>query len=147
MAKSAADGDENDRNRNDGGNASVHPAVQIATLLVASGKFPGHAQALDHLLNTSRGQALLQRMHKADQTTAKENSMDKFETLRDIAKAGGIVAVAKAILDENRSYGISEEEFVELASESAQAEFPSLSKAQAFAKLYRIPRSGGLVIC
>jgi hypothetical protein len=52
MAKAGADGDEDDDDRNDGGGASVHPIVQLATLLVASGKFPGHAQALYHLLNT-----------------------------------------------------------------------------------------------
>jgi hypothetical protein len=141
MAKlDAADGDVTDR-RNDGGNASVHLAVQMATLLVASGKFPGHAQALHHLLNTSRGQALLQRMSKAEAHTGKDHStMDRTAELRDIAKAGGgIIAIAKAITDENRNYGISEQEFVELASESAQAEFPTLSKAQAFAKLYENP--------
>jgi hypothetical protein len=65
--------------------------------------------------------------------------MDRTTELRDIAKAGGIVAVAKAIIDENRNYGISEQEFVELASDIAQAENPSLSKAQAFAKLYENP--------
>ena len=64
--------------------------------------------------------------------------MDTTE-LRDIVKAGGVIAIAKAIIDENRNYGISEQEFVELASESAQAEFPLLSKAQAFAKLYENP--------
>jgi hypothetical protein len=143
MAKAdAANGDVTDRNRNrnDVGNASVHPAVQIATLLVASGKFPGHAQALDHLLNTSRGQALLSRMSKAaDQTGKDYPNMDKIETLRDIAKAGGIVAVAKAIIDENRSYGITEHEFVALATEHAKSAHPELSGAQAFAKLYQIP--------
>jgi hypothetical protein len=143
MAKAdAANGDVTDRNRNrnDVGNASVHPAVQIATLLVASGKFPGHAQALDHLLNTSRGQALLSRMSKAaDQTGKDYPNMDKIETLRDIAKAGGIVAVAKAIIDENRSYGITEHEFVALATEHAKAQHPNLTDAAAFAKLYQIP--------
>jgi hypothetical protein len=42
----------------------------------------------------------------------KDSTMDKTETLRAIAKAGGIIAVAKAIIDENRSYGITEHEFV-----------------------------------
>jgi hypothetical protein len=69
----------------------------------------------------------------------KDSTMDKTETLRAIAKAGGIIAVAKAIVDENRSYGITEHEFVELATEHAKAAHPGLTEAQAFAKLYQIP--------
>ena len=129
-SRDLADGDEIDRD--DGVGASDHHASTVATLLVEAGSFPHRAAALQHLLHKPSGQALLARMHK----TGKELPMDKTETLRAIAKAGGIVAVAKAIIDENRSYGITEQEFVELASESAQAEFPLLSKAQAFAKLY-----------
>src|SRR5258705_9748397 len=36
-----------------------HPVVQAARLLVASGRFGDHGQALDYLLNTATGQALL----------------------------------------------------------------------------------------
>jgi hypothetical protein len=119
-----------------GGGASDHHASKVADLLVEAGSHPDRASALQHLLHKPAGQALLQRMHKAADQTAKETPMGKTETLRAIAKAGGIIAVAKAIIDENRSYGITEHEFVELIGESAQAEFPSLSKAQAFSKLY-----------
>jgi hypothetical protein len=76
---------------------------------------------------------------KSGDQTAKELPMDKTETLRDIAKAGGIIALAKAITDENRSYGITEHEFVELVTEHAKAAHPELTEAQAFAKLYEIP--------
>jgi hypothetical protein len=68
-----------------------------------------------------------------------DSLMDKTETLRGIAKAGGIIAVAKAIVDENRAYGITEHEFVELATEHAKAAHPELTEAQAFAKMYEIP--------
>jgi hypothetical protein len=130
MAKADdADGDENDRNRNDGGNASVHPAVQIATLLVASGKFPGHAQALDHLLNTSRGQALLQRMHK----TEKETSMDNLE---NILKDYGPIKLCKSIVDRGRS-PCGEHELVAALTKAASEQHPQLSPAQAFAELYK----------
>jgi hypothetical protein len=123
--------------RDDSGGVSDHPIAQLAGLLVASGKFSDNAAALHHLLNSPHGNALLARLHKAEAHTGKDHStMDKTETLRDIAKAGGIIAVAKAIIDENRSYGITEHEFVELATESAQAEFPSLSKAAAFSRVY-----------
>ena len=65
--------------------------------------------------------------------------MDRTTELRDIAKAGGIVAVAKAIIDENRSYGITEHEFVALVTEHAKAAHPELTEAAAFAKIYQIP--------
>jgi hypothetical protein len=116
--------------------AATHHASTIADLLIESGRFSDRTAALDHLLNTSRGQALLQRNKAADQTGRESSTMDKTETLRDIAKAGGIVVVSKAIDEENRDYGIAGEKFVEIASESAQTEFfPLLSKAQAFDKL------------
>jgi hypothetical protein len=111
----------------------------VADLLVESGRFPHRTAALDHLLNTTRGQAFLQRMHKAADQTGKVSSMDKTETLRDIAKAGGIIAIAKAITDENRNFGISEHEFVALVTEHAKAQHPDLTEAAAFAKLYQIP--------
>jgi hypothetical protein len=116
-----------------------HRASQIADLLVESGSHPDRSAALDYLMHSSRGAALLHRMSKAEAHTGKESSMDKTETLRDIAKAGGIIAVAKAIIDENRSYGITEHEFVALATEHAKAAHPDLTEAAAFAKLYQIP--------
>jgi hypothetical protein len=119
-----------------GGNASDHHASKVADLLVEAGSFPHRAAALQHLLHKPSGQALLQRMHKADQT-GKESSMDK--TFRDVVKRHGIVAVAKSIVDERRSYGLSEHEFVALATEHAKAQHPELTDAQAFAKMYEIP--------
>jgi hypothetical protein len=112
-----------------------HHASTVADLLVEAGSFPHRAAALQHLLHKPTGQALLQRMHK----TEKELPMDKIEPLRDVVKQRGIVAVAKSIVDENRSYGITEHEFVELATEYAKAQHPELSGSQAFAKLYQIP--------
>jgi hypothetical protein len=79
-------------------------------------------------------------MHKAEAHTGKDLPiMDRTTELRDIAKAGGIIAVAKSIIDENRNYGITEHEFVELATEHAKAAHPDLTDAAAFAKLYQIP--------
>jgi hypothetical protein len=112
-----------------------HHASTVADLLVEAGSFPHRAAALQHLLHKPTGQALLQRMNK----TGKELPVDKIEPLRDVVKQRGIVAVAKSIVDENRSYGISEHEFVELATEYAKAAHPELTEAQAFAKLYQIP--------
>ena len=61
--------------------------------------------------------------------------MTRTEALADIAK-GSIITVAKAMTDENRSFGITEHEFVELATEDAQKRFPDKSPAAAFAKLF-----------
>jgi hypothetical protein len=117
-----------------------HHASAVANLLVEAGSFPHRAAALQHLLHKPSGQALLQRMHKAETHTGKDHSiMDRATELRDIAKAGGIIAVAKAITDENRNYGITEHEFVALATEHAKAAHPDLTEAAAFAKLYQIP--------
>jgi hypothetical protein len=53
-----------------------------------------------------------------------------------VVKQYGIVALCKSMVSDQKSYGLTEHEIVELIGESAQAEFPSLSKAQAFSKLY-----------
>src|ERR1700730_16057620 len=106
MAKANADGDARERDEyNDIGKLAVHPASTVADLLVESGRFPHRTAALDHLLNSPHGNALLARLHKAADQTGKELSMDKIEPLRDVVKQRGIVAVAKSIVDENRSYG------------------------------------------
>jgi hypothetical protein len=136
--------DDRGRDDDDDDNGDIekaeHVAGTVADLLVESGRFPHRTAALDHLLNSPRGNALLARLHKAEAHTGKDHStMDRTTELRDIAKAGGIVAVAKAITDTNRSYGITEHEFVELATEHAKAQHPELTEAQAFAKLYQIP--------
>jgi hypothetical protein len=136
MAKALADGERDDPIRSP---AATHRASVAADLLVEAGSFPHRAAALQHLLHKPSGQALLSRMHKADQTGKDRSTMDRTTELRDIAKAGGIVAVAKAIIDENRSYGITEHEFVALATEHAKAQHPNLTDAAAFAKLYQIP--------
>jgi hypothetical protein len=141
MAKADDVGD--DGNGDDDGDIEKqadHHASTVADLLVESGRFPHRTAALDHLLNSPHGNALLARLHKAEAQTGKDHStMDRTTELRAIAKAGGIIAVAKAITDENRSYGITEHEFVALATEHAKAQHPELSEAAAFSKLYEIP--------
>jgi hypothetical protein len=138
MAKFADD----ERERDDAGTEKRvdHHASTVADLLVESGRFPHRTAALDHLLNSPHGNALLARLHKAEAHTGKDHPiMDRTTELRDIAKAGGIVAVAKAIIDENRSYGITEHEFVALVTEHAKAAHSNLTEAAAFAKMYEIP--------
>src|ERR1700738_4217905 len=137
-SRDLADGDNDD---NDAGTEkrADHHASTVADLLVESGRFPHRTAALDHLLNSPHGNALLARLYKAADQTEKESNMEKIETVRDVVKRHGIVAVAKSIIDENRSYGITEHEFVALATEHAKAQHPDLTDAAAFAKLYENP--------
>jgi hypothetical protein len=141
-SRDLADGDEIDRDDDAGTEKRVdHHASTVADLLVEAGTHPDRSAALGYLMHSPHGAALLGRMSKAEaHTTGKDHpTMDKTTELRAIAKAGGIIAVAKAITDENRSYGITEHEFVELATEHAKAAHPDLTEAAAFAKLYQIP--------
>jgi hypothetical protein len=81
----------------------------------------------------------LERRRERHGYTKRKESSPMDRELRAIAKAGGIIAVAKAIIDENRNYGITEHEFVALATEHAKAQHPELTEAAAFAKLYENP--------
>jgi hypothetical protein len=122
-----------------GGSAGDHPIVHLARLLVASGKFSDHGQALHHLLNTPHGAALLHRTrtHKA------EKESQPMTSLQDIVKSfgvDGVVEIAKNIVEEQKSSRITEHELVELATTAAQSAYPTLSPSQAFAKLYASER-------
>jgi hypothetical protein len=132
MAKFADD----ERERDDaGGNASDHHASKVADLLVESGRFPHRTAALDHLLNSSRGSALLARMSKAAEQTEKEPNM-RSESLETILKDSGPVSVCKAIVDRGRS-PCGEHELVAALTKAASEQHPELSSAQAFAELYK----------
>jgi hypothetical protein len=135
MAKAGADGDEIDRDDGDGD--TNHPIVQLATLLVASGKFSDHAQALDHLLNTPRGVALV-RTHKA----AKDDP--PMDTILSIMKSGGISATCAAIVAKG-STTILQDDLVAAVSKVAHERYPELSSAQAFTKIYSDPTEGRVV--
>jgi hypothetical protein len=121
----------------DGGND--HHASKVADLLVESGKHPDRQTALDHLLHTASGQALLRRMHKQHEDT----TMSATPSLSDIVKAHSIIAVAKAIVDDGKTYSITEHEFTEMLTEQAKREYPELSPAQAFEKLFTAPTAVG----
>jgi hypothetical protein len=114
-----------------GGDITNHPVVQAARLLVASGKFGDHGQALDYLLNKPAGQALLTRLKAADKP-AKESTMD---SIHSIMKDAGIASVCAQIVQKG-STTISEQEIVEAVTKIAAERHPGLTEAQAFAKVY-----------
>jgi tRNA(Ile)-lysidine synthase TilS/MesJ len=76
-----------------------------------------------------------------------QQPMDRIETLRAIAKGGGILAIAKTLVSENRSYGISEEEFVQFATEDAIRKFPDAkTPAAAFSRSFTATNADGLTL-
>jgi hypothetical protein len=125
----------------DGGND--HHASKVADLLVESGKHPNRAAALDHLLHTAHGAALLRRLHKhEDQSTMS----DYHHKLSELAKRAGIAAIAKAIVDDDAAYGIDEHELTNLVIECAKRDNPNLSDAQAFAKVFSAQDEAGVIL-
>jgi hypothetical protein len=139
MAKFADD----NRERDDGGSggASDHHASKVADLLVEAKSFPHRAAALQHLLHSPSGQALLSRMHKAADQTGKESNMRTSDTLESIMKSAGIGATCAGIVAKG-STTISQDELVAAASKVARERYPELSSAQAFAKIHDDPTEG-----
>ena len=76
----------------------------------------------------------------------REYLMNRIQQLRDIAKGGGILAIAKTLVSENRSYGITEEEFVSFATEDAVKKFPGEMPDRAFSRMFTDGGSDGLTI-
>jgi hypothetical protein len=129
MAK-ADDGDDDDGG---GGGASDHVLSRLADLLVESGRFTDRGHALRHLTSHPAGVALV-RTHKS----AKEQPMSSIESLENIAKThgvAGVVEIAKNITESEKSYSITEEEFVKLIDTAARVAHPELG-ALAFEKIY-----------
>jgi hypothetical protein len=125
----AAAGDEIDRRNDGGGGASDHHASKVADLLVEAGSHPDRSAALDYLMHSPHGAALLHRMSKKETIPMKD-------TLESIMKDGGPVSVCKAIVDRGRS-PCGEHELVAALTKAASEQHPQLSPAQAFAELYK----------
>jgi hypothetical protein len=125
--------DDADDRSDDAGSLASHPVVSLARLLIASGHEADIASALHYLLNTSHGAALL---HRVRTLKAAKDDPPMQDNLTKIAADIGVVAVAKTIVREQRSYGIDEAAFVALVTQHAKAAHPNLTEAQAFAKVY-----------
>ena len=146
-----ARGDEADRHDEETsadelvGGGNDHHASKVADLLVESGKHPDRQAALDHLLHTARGQALLRRMHKQheDQPTMSTTPEQK---LSDLVKRAGITAIAAQIVKSDSAFSIDEHELTRLTIEHAKREHPQLTDAQAFAKVYSAQDEGGVIL-
>jgi hypothetical protein len=130
--------------RGDGGDLANHPVVQLATLLIGSGKFASYGDAFHHLLNTSHGAALLHRTrtHKAAKETFSMTSTSSHaEFVQSVVKKFGIVALAKSMVQHEKSYGLDEHTFTQLATEHASRLYPNDRPDSAFSKLYESEES------
>jgi hypothetical protein len=138
MAKLLADDEPGDS----GAPVSDHHASKVADLLIESGSHPDRSAALSYLLHSPSGQALLSRMHKAAEQTEKETpSMSHSEFVQGVVKQYGIVALAKSMVQEQKSYGLDEHQFTQLATEHAQRLYPNDRPDVAFSKLYQSEES------
>jgi hypothetical protein len=98
--------------------------------------------------------ALLRHLHdrlenkrEAHGFEKQEHPMNRTQELRDIAKTSGIHAIAKAMVDENRSYGLTEVEFTEIATEDAVRKFPDAkTPAAAFSQMFTDNSPYGLTL-
>src|ERR1700730_8626771 len=144
MAKADADGDQisHDDDGDDIGKQADHHASTVADLLVEAGSFPHRASALSHLLHKPSGQALLRRMSKAAEQTAKETSMTSHtEFVQSVVKQYGIVALAKSMVEDQKAYGLDEHTFTRLATDHAQRVYLNDRPDVAFSKLYQSEES------
>jgi hypothetical protein len=125
--------------RDDGGNDGTekqrvdHHASTVADLLVESGSHPDRSAALDYLMHSPRGAALLHRMSKKETAP--------MDTVYDILKAGSIAGFCAAIVAKRRT-SISQDELVSAVSKVAHERWPELSEAQAYAKVDADPIEG-----
>ena len=126
------------------GTGNDHPAHRAADLLVQSGSHNTHEDALAYLLHHPRGAALLRRLTKhEDQPTM---STTPEEKLSDLVKRVGITAIAAEIIKSDSAYSISEHELTTLVTEQARRDYPTLSPAQAFTKMFTEQSEAGTIL-
>jgi hypothetical protein len=59
------------------------------------------------------------------------------ELVRDVVKRYGVIALAKSMVQDQKSYGLDEHQFTQLATEHAQRVYPNDRPDVAFSKLYQ----------
>ena len=120
------------------GNAD-HVVSQLADLLAETGQLT-RQQALHYLMHTARGAAILARVRNR-----KVFAMNRTDQLCAIVKrAGGVHGLAKRIVKDGSSGGVSEAEWTGMLTAVAQAQYPHLTSEAAFSKLFCDPSSAVL---
>jgi hypothetical protein len=137
MAKSLADVELGD---DGGGGASDHHLSRLADLVAeGSGGKVDRAAALGWLLHHRDGHALVRTTHKAEKESQPMTS--HTELVRDVVKQYGVIALAKSMIRDQKSYGLDESTFTRLATEHAQRVYPNDRPDVAFSKLYQSEES------
>jgi hypothetical protein len=94
--------------------------------------------------------ALLRHLHDRLENKREAHGFEKkeqpMESVAKIVKDAGFIAVAKAMTDEGRAYGINEHEFTEFATEHAQKLYPDKTPAAAFATVFTDGGADGLTL-
>jgi hypothetical protein len=136
LAKAMADDEPDDQ-----APVSDHPVSRLADILVESSRFPDRASALTWLTSHPNGHALV-RTHKAEKELP---SMQ--ERLQEIVKRdGGLVALAKVLIEDQSAHGITEAEFTAAVTEHAQRLYPDKTPDAAFVKLFSDSGADGVAI-
>jgi hypothetical protein len=121
------------------GNGNGNLVDQLADQLVEAGSPDGaitREQALQYLLHSERGQALVARMAAHRKSNRKDFQMTRDETLRSIVKRhNGVVGLCKHINATGAAI-VTEHELVALATEQAKRQYGISDDARAFAKMF-----------
>jgi hypothetical protein len=122
-----------------------HLVDQLADLLVEAGSSDGPVDrqtALQWLLHSRRGQALVTRMAQARKSASnrkKDSMMTRTETLtRIIKQAGGLAPLCQKIVKRG-SADVTEAELTGMITAVAKHEYPDLDDARAFTRLFAGP--------
>jgi hypothetical protein len=128
MAKAAANGDEKDNKMTDITKAHQHRGPhELAASLV---------QHLHDRLDRHRER---HGYTKAAKETPPMTSHSEF--VQSVVKQYGIVALAKSMVQDQKSYGLDEHQFTQLATQHAQRVYPKDRPDVAFSKLYQSEES------
>jgi hypothetical protein len=137
----AIDDDRLDGDNGDNGTGPRHVVDELADLLVEGGSHDGpidRQTALQWLLHSERGQALVTRMAQARKraTNRKDFQMTRSEVLRSIVKRhNGIAGLCKHIVAKGAA-DVTEAELTGMITATAKAEYPHLTSEAAFSKMF-----------
>jgi hypothetical protein len=118
----------------------IHFAEQVADLLVRSGRIASASEALDFLLGTPHGQALLTRLRSMKRTRKQTTKDFQMPTRQEVLKgqlkaAGGLDGLCRQIVKHGCT-DIAEAELTGMITYEAKRAEPELSDERAFSKLF-----------
>jgi hypothetical protein len=136
------DGDEDDARDDD--DDEVNDDADRGDDIAKAGDRHGHHSLSAALVDHLHDALAAARERHGYQKSAKETPMastSHSELVRSVVKQYGIVALAKSMVQDQKSYGLDESRFVNLATEHAQHLYPNDRPDSAFSKLYESEES------